>query len=119
MPSTMRYCISVKLSPSGKRKLEGLCCTAVHSGSLARCLSFSPVLSPKSHSSRSDCASAVSPVAQGLGVRRAMVKGPMLDGIVSLWEPVDGPAVGIPYVVFAGNVGQTDSLARVVSTLAD
>ena len=33
--------------------------------------------------------------------------------------PQVGPAVGIPYVVFAGNVGETASLARVVRTLAD
>ncbi|MCJ1696462.1 hypothetical protein MT349_11790 [Rathayibacter caricis] len=53
----------------------------------------------------------------GLGIRRAIVRGPMLPGIVSLWEPVDGPARGIPYIVFAGNVGDDDSLAAVVSTL--
>ncbi len=54
----------------------------------------------------------------GLSIRHAMVLGPMLPGIVSLWEPVDGPAVGIPYVVFAGNVGNDDSLAAVVATLS-
>lgn len=53
----------------------------------------------------------------GLGIRHAIVRGPMLPGIVSLWEPVDGPAAGIPYVVFAGNVGDDDSLAEVVATL--
>ncbi|WP_442907512.1 four-carbon acid sugar kinase family protein [Kineococcus sp. G2] len=55
--------------------------------------------------------------AHGLGIRRALVRGPMLPGIVSLWEPVDGPAVGTPYVVFAGNVGDDGSLAAVVRTL--
>jgi len=54
----------------------------------------------------------------GLGIRHAIVRGPMLPGIVSLWQPVDGPAVGIPYVVFAGNVGDDDSLAAVVATLS-
>ncbi|AZZ47797.1 hypothetical protein C5C45_14625 [Rathayibacter rathayi] len=53
----------------------------------------------------------------GLGIRRALVRGPMLPGIVSLWEPVDGPARGVPYIVFAGNVGDDDSLAAVVATL--
>ena len=48
---------------------------------------------------------------------RALVRGPMLPGIVSLWEPQDGPAAGVPYIVFAGNVGDDDSLARVVTTL--
>lgn len=56
--------------------------------------------------------------ARGLGIERAMVRGPMLPGIVSLWEPVDGPARGIPYVVFAGNVGGPESLADVVDHLA-
>ncbi len=54
----------------------------------------------------------------GLSIRRAMVRGPMLPGIVSLWEPMDGPARGIPYVVFAGNVGTDTSLTDVVRTLS-
>jgi uncharacterized protein YgbK (DUF1537 family) len=41
----------------------------------------------------------------------------MLPGIVSLWEPVTGLARGIPYIVFAGNVGDDDALAAVVDTL--
>lgn len=57
--------------------------------------------------------------SRGLGITRAMVRGPMLPGIVSLWEPVEGPAQGIPYVVFAGNVGSRESLADVVDTLSD
>lgn len=57
--------------------------------------------------------------SEALEIRRATVLGPMLPGIVSLWQPESGPAEGIPYIVFAGNVGDTDSLARVVSTLAD
>lgn len=56
--------------------------------------------------------------ALGLQIRHAMVRGPMLPGIVSLWEPMDGPATGIPYVVFAGNVGDEDSLLSVVRTLS-
>lgn len=56
--------------------------------------------------------------SEALQIRRAEVVGPMLPGIVSLWQPQAGPAVGIPYVVFAGNVGATDSLALVVRTLA-
>ncbi|KQQ20749.1 hypothetical protein ASF48_09140 [Rathayibacter sp. Leaf299] len=55
--------------------------------------------------------------AFGLSIRHAIVRGPMLPGLVSLWEPADGPATGIPYVVFAGNVGDDGSLATVVSTL--
>ena len=53
----------------------------------------------------------------GLGVRRAWVRGTLLPGIVSLWEPLDGQLPGTPYVVFAGNVGAEDSLAAVVAAL--
>ncbi|MCH1866520.1 four-carbon acid sugar kinase family protein [Nocardioides sp. CFH 31398] len=56
--------------------------------------------------------------ARGLGMRRAVVRGPMLPGLVSLWEPVDGPGRGVPYVVFAGNVGDDGSLAEVVAPLS-
>lgn len=55
--------------------------------------------------------------SRGLGIRRALVRGPMLPGIVSLWEPQDGSAAGIPYIVFAGNVGDEGSLTAVVDTL--
>jgi uncharacterized protein YgbK (DUF1537 family) len=54
---------------------------------------------------------------EGLGIRRAWSRGNMLPGIVSLWEPVGGPAEGIPYIVFAGNVGDDEALLDVVSTL--
>ena len=57
--------------------------------------------------------------SEALQIRRARVVGPMLPGIVSLWQPQVGPAVGIPYVVFAGNVGTEHSLSLVVRTLAD
>src|SRR6478736_1998037 len=57
--------------------------------------------------------------ALGLEIRHAIVRGPMLPGIVSLWEPVDGPAKGIPYVVFAGNVGDDESLAQVTRKLSN
>jgi uncharacterized protein YgbK (DUF1537 family) len=57
--------------------------------------------------------------AHGLEIRHAIVRGPMLPGIVSLWEPVDGPAKGIPYIVFAGNVGDDESLAQVTRKLSN
>jgi len=56
--------------------------------------------------------------AQGLGVRRAMVRGPMLEGIVSLWEPLAGAIKGVPFVVYAGGVGDDDGLADVVDKLS-
>ena len=57
--------------------------------------------------------------AFGLEIRHGIVRGPMLPGIVSLWQPVDGPARGIPYVVFAGNVGDDRSLLDVVRVLSN
>jgi uncharacterized protein YgbK (DUF1537 family) len=59
-----------------------------------------------------------SDVATGaLGIRRAVVRGSLLPGLVSLWEPAEGPARGLPYVVFAGNVGDEDALADVIDRL--
>lgn len=57
-------------------------------------------------------------VAQfGLGITRAMARGSLLPGLVSLWEPLEGPATGIPYVVFPGNVGTSTALKEVVEKL--
>ncbi|MDQ0736176.1 four-carbon acid sugar kinase family protein [Arthrobacter agilis] len=56
--------------------------------------------------------------AHGLHIRRAVIRGPMLPGIVSMWQAVDGPAAGIPFVVFAGNVGDDASLAEVTRKLS-
>lgn len=56
--------------------------------------------------------------SKGLSIRHARVVGPMLPGIVSLWSPADGPAAGVPYIVFAGNVGDETSLRAVVDTLS-
>ena len=53
----------------------------------------------------------------GLGITRAWSRGTLLPGLVSVWEPVSGPARGIPYVVFAGNVGDDDALLAAVRTL--
>ncbi|MEU6354682.1 four-carbon acid sugar kinase family protein [Streptomyces sp. NPDC047072] len=53
----------------------------------------------------------------GLEIRRAWARGTLLPGIVSLWEPVEGPAAGIPYIVFAGNVGGDDALADALDLL--
>jgi uncharacterized protein YgbK (DUF1537 family) len=54
---------------------------------------------------------------EALGIDRAWVTGSLLPGIVSLWEAATGPAAGLPYVVFAGNVGDDDSLADVIERL--
>lgn len=55
---------------------------------------------------------------EGLGIRRAGVIGQLFPGIVSVWLVEDGEAdAGLPFVVFAGNVGETSALAEAVSLL--
>jgi uncharacterized protein YgbK (DUF1537 family) len=56
----------------------------------------------------------------GLGIRRAQVLGQMLPGLVSVWEPLAAPdtTLGVPYVVFAGNVGDENTLADVIEELS-
>jgi len=57
----------------------------------------------------------------GLGMRRAVVLGQLFEGIVSVWrnEPVPGETrtAGLPYVVFAGNVGDDTALRDAVAIL--
>ena len=47
-----------------------------------------------------------------------MVAGPLGDGIISLWRGADERSEGLSYVVFAGNVGDDGSLAKVVAKLS-
>lgn len=56
---------------------------------------------------------------RGLGIRRGRVLGQLLPGAISVLEPLDAPEAvrGTPYVIFAGNVGDDDSLAHVVQVL--
>ena len=55
----------------------------------------------------------------GLGIRRATVLGQLLTGMISVLRPVEAAegAVGLPYVVFAGNVGDTATLADVLDVV--
>ena len=55
----------------------------------------------------------------GLGIRRATVLGQLLPGLVSVFAPLQAApeAIGMPYVVFAGNVGDEQTLADVVGGL--
>ena len=57
--------------------------------------------------------------AHGLGIRRARVEGQFWAGQVSLFSAEEAPeeVLGMPYVVFPGNVGGAQSLADVVDTL--
>ena len=55
---------------------------------------------------------------RGLGVRRAEVAGQMMPGIISAWTlPPENEHAGMPYVVFPGNVGGDDALAKVIEAL--
>ena len=56
---------------------------------------------------------------QGLGLRRAEVAGQLFAGVISVFRPLDAApaALGKPYVVFAGNVGDDGTLADVVAIL--
>jgi len=55
----------------------------------------------------------------GLGIRRATVAGQLFPGVISVFRPIDAApeAIGVPYVVFAGNVGNDGTLAQVVAIL--
>ena len=57
----------------------------------------------------------------GLGIRRAEVTGQLFPGVISVFRPLDAApeAIGRPYVVFAGNVGDEETLGQVVSILND
>jgi len=50
-------------------------------------------------------------------VRRG--RRPAVPGVISLFRPIDAapPAIGMPYVVFAGDVGDDQALAQVVAIL--
>jgi uncharacterized protein YgbK (DUF1537 family) len=59
---------------------------------------------------------------EGLEIRRATVLGQLFPGIVSVWraEPAadgDDRLAGLPYVVFAGNVGDDSTLRDAVQVL--
>ena len=57
----------------------------------------------------------------GLGIRRAEVAGQLFPGQVSVFVPADADpaAVGLPYVVFPGNVGGDGALRDAVAILRD
>ncbi len=56
---------------------------------------------------------------RGLGIRRAEVAGQLFPGVISVFQPLDAApeALGQPFVVFAGNVGDDGTLADVVAIL--
>jgi uncharacterized protein YgbK (DUF1537 family) len=59
---------------------------------------------------------------EGLQMRRATVLGQLFPGIVSVWRAApaagdDGRLTGLPYVVFAGNVGDDTTLREAVRTM--
>jgi uncharacterized protein YgbK (DUF1537 family) len=54
---------------------------------------------------------------KALGAGRATVLGQLFPGKVSVWRLEDGPHVGLPYVVFPGNVGDEHALAEALGRL--
>ena len=56
---------------------------------------------------------------RGLGIRRAEVAGQLFPGVISVFRPLDAApeAIGRPFVVFAGNVGDEETLGQVVAIL--
>jgi uncharacterized protein YgbK (DUF1537 family) len=52
-------------------------------------------------------------------MRRARVLGQLFPGIVSVFRPLEAApeALGVPYVVFPGNVGDENSLADAIEIL--
>jgi uncharacterized protein YgbK (DUF1537 family) len=56
---------------------------------------------------------------RALGIRRATVAGQLLPGLISVFRPLDAlpRVVGMPYIVFAGNVGDETTLAQVIDIL--
>ena len=55
----------------------------------------------------------------GLGIRRAEVAGQLFPGLISVFRPADAApeAIGMPLVVFPGNVGDAQALVKVVALL--
>jgi len=56
----------------------------------------------------------------GLGIRRADVAGQLFPGMISVFRPLDAApeAIGVPYVVFPGNVGDDETLAEVAAIMS-
>jgi len=56
-----------------------------------------------------------------LGMRRAVVAGQLFPGLISVFRPADAApaAMGMPYVVFPGNVGYDQALTQVVALLRE
>ena len=54
--------------------------------------------------------------SEALDARRAVVRGQLFPGQVSVWRLEDGEfAPGLPYVVFPGNVGGAEALADAIT----
>ena len=54
---------------------------------------------------------------KALRVKRALVMGQVMPGVPVWWTEMESKFPHMPYVIFPGNVGEEDTLTRVVSTL--
>jgi uncharacterized protein YgbK (DUF1537 family) len=112
---------------TSRRRIEGG--TADESLSIARLVSESLVRVVRQVRDRVDLGWVIAKggitshdvAVSGLGITRAVVAGQLFPGMTSVWIPAaeDEPTVpaNMPYVVFAGNVGDDDSLAQAVQIL--
>ena len=111
---TMRCCISEKLSPPGKRNVDGARCTVCHSGFFISCFSSAPVHSPNSHSSSPRSTRARWPVilAIGAAVSRARSSGDVYSASTCFSSPIRSAALlgllptGVGEVQSGGPSGQ-------------
>ena len=57
----------------------------------------------------------------GLRIRRAEVAGQLFPGMISVFHPIEAASevIGVPYIVFAGNVGDDETLAQVAQIMHD
>ena len=105
---TIRDCISVKLSPLGKRNVDGARCTVVHSGSFISALSSAPVHSPKSHSTQP--AVDLHLHAAGRGDRRRGLACPLQRRGVDRIDGLQlGDALGDPLGLLRPRIGQVQA----------
>ncbi len=56
---------------------------------------------------------------RGLGIRRAWVLGQILPGVPAWRSGPESRFPGLPYIVFPGNVGEPDALAKIVDMLRE
>lgn len=98
-----------------------------HDGSVARDFSraLSSIVAAVAHAARPAWVIAKGGITShdtaeiALGIKAAEVVGQLFDSRVSIVRPDRAPehVIGMPYVIFPGNVGEDEDLARAISTM--